>query len=357
MPHTFVPRVVFWELTSGCNLHCIHCRASAQPGRSPFELETTAAFHVIDDLASFAKPVLILTGGEPLYRPDFFDIATHAREAGLPVAVATNGTLVDDEVARRIAGLGVHRVSISIDGASAATHDSFRGLPGAFAAAMDGIEALKRAGVPVQINTTIARHNVNELPKIVQLALDIGAVAMHLFMLVPVGCGLEVADEQMLPAAEYEHWLNWFYDRAQEVPIELRATCAPHFSRIVRQRSRLAQRPVPAGPGGLARGCLAGTSVFFISHLGKVYPCGYLPVEAGDVRKKSLAEIWYDSPVFQRLRDPDQLGGKCGVCEYKNTCGGCRARAFAATGDFMAEEPYCTYQPGSFSLDRAAGDQ
>jgi len=357
MTHTYVPRVVFWELTSGCNLRCIHCRASAQPGRSPFELETTAAFRVVDDLAAFARPVLILTGGEPLYRPDFFDIARHAREAGLPVAVATNGTLVDDDVARRLADLRVHRVSVSIDGASAATHDSFRGLPGAFEAAMDGIAALKRAGVPVQINTTIARHNVEELPDIVNLAVDIGAVAMHLFMLVPVGCGLEVADEQMLPAEEYEKWLGWFYERSQEVPIELRATCAPHFSRIVRQRSRLEQKPVPAGPGGLARGCLAGTGVFFISHLGKVYPCGYLPVEAGDVRRQSLAQIWQDSPVFARLRNPDELGGKCGACEYKNTCSGCRARAFAATGDFMAEEPYCIYQPGSFSLKAASGGQ
>ncbi|MCL5046228.1 MAG: heme b synthase [Actinobacteria bacterium] len=341
-------RLVFWELTSGCNLHCIHCRATAQPGRAPNELSTDEAKALVDDIASFANPILVLTGGEPLYRPDFFEIASYASAKGLRVAMATNATLVDEEIAKKIVEAGIQRVSISIDGSNAKTHDSFRGLPGSFDLALEGFDHLKRLGMSIQFNTTIARHNVDEIEDILTLAVRKGADALHIFMLVPVGCGLQIADSQMLPAEEYERVLNWFYDNARKAKIEFKPTCAPHYFRIMRQRARqegIEITPQTHGMNAMTKGCLAGSAVCFVSHLGQVQPCGYLPVAAGNVRQRPFHEIWEDSEVFAKLRDPGLLGGKCGACEYKMVCEGCRARAFAETGDYLAEEPYCIYVP------------
>lgn len=343
-------RLIFWELTSGCNLRCVHCRATAQPERAPNELTTPEAFRIVDELAGLGRPIVILTGGEPLYRPDVLDIASRASRAGLHVALATNGTLVDDSLAKNIREAGVERVSISIDGGRRQTHDSFRGIPGAFDKALAGFRRLKKLGISMQLNTTVSKHNVDELEDIFALAREEGADALHLFMLVPVGCGLEIADAQMLPAERYEEVLNWLYEKARDYAgkLEFKATCAPHYYRIVRQRAKQDGRlPATSGHGmsAMTKGCLAGSGVMFLSHEGKVQPCGYLPVEAGNVRRQPLGEIWAKSPVFAKLRDPELLTGKCGRCEYKKVCAGCRARAFAATGDYLAEEPYCVYEP------------
>jgi radical SAM protein with 4Fe4S-binding SPASM domain len=312
-------------------------------------------------------------------------LASYARECGLRVALATNGTLVNKHVARKIVDAGVRRVSISLDGADAATHDAFRGIPGAFEGALAGLRNLKELGMSVQINMTIARHNAHQLPAVLEMVRGLGADALHTFLLVPVGCGVGIAAEQMVPAAEYERILNWFYDRAQEGGIELKATCAPHYFRVARQRRAAERRagslPVPlSGSNGQAigptemtmpgstgiglhphaghpgaghpdgmqaatKGCLAGTGVCFISHQGEVFPCGYLPVLAGNLNQQSFAEIWENAPVFEQLRDTGNLKGKCGYCEFRNICMGCRARAFAATGDYLDEEPFCVYQP------------
>jgi len=378
------PRLIFWEVTKGCNLRCIHCRATATELSSPLDLPTAQALNLIEQVSQYAQPILVLSGGEPLFRADIFELARLATERGLRVALATNGTLVTKEVARRIVDAGVRRVSISLDGANAATHDAFRGIPGAFYAALKGFRNLQELGMSLQINMTIARHNAHELPAVLELAKSMGADALHTFLLVPVGCGVDIAAEQMVPAAEYEQILNWFYDRSQEGEIELKATCAPHYFRVMRQR-RAAQRrassaslprpdtgaigptdiPLPGSTGmalhphtaraaaeghpegmhAVTKGCLAGTGVCFISHQGEVYPCGYLPVLAGDLRQQSFAEIWENSAVFQQLRDTENLKGKCGRCEFRNICMGCRARAFAATGDFLGEEPFCIYEP------------
>lgn len=357
-------RLIFWELTSGCNLRCVHCRATAQPGRAPDELTTDEAFRVIDELAGMGRPIVVLTGGEPLYRPDVLDIARYASHSGLHVALATNGTLVDEGMAESIAAAGIERVSISIDGGRRETHDSFRGIPGAFDAALAGFRRLKARGVGLQFNTTVSKHNVEELEDIFVLARKEGANALHLFMLVPVGCGLQIADAQMLPAERYEEVLNWLYEKARDHAgaLEFKATCAPHYYRIVRQRAKQdGWLPQVAGHGqehgqghadghghgmsAMTKGCLAGTGVMFLSHQGKVQPCGYLPVEAGDVHRQSLRDIWATSEVFARLRDERLLLGKCGRCEYKRVCAGCRARAFAATGEYLDEEPYCVYEP------------
>ncbi len=389
-PQNHKPRLIFWEVTKGCNLRCIHCRATATELSSPNDLPTTKALNLIEQVSQYALPILVLSGGEPLFRHDIFDLARYAAQRGMRVALATNGTLVSKEIARKIVDSGVRRVSISLDGANAATHDAFRGIPGAFDEALRGFRNLKELGMSLQINMTIARHNAHQLPQVLELAKSIGADALHTFLLVPVGCGVDIAAEQMVPADEYERILNWFYDRSQEGGIELKATCAPHYFRVVRQRRAAERRAAPATPAGsgepraaeearsigptdmmmpgstgivihphggrnggshphemsaMTKGCLAGTGVCFISHEGEVFPCGYLPVLAGDLRRQSFQEIWENSLVFEQLRDTGNLKGKCGCCEFRNICMGCRARAFAATGDFLDEEPFCVYEP------------
>jgi heme b synthase len=359
-------RLIFWETTKACNLRCRHCRAVPQASLGPGELTTAQAYGVIDRIAETSRPVMILSGGEPLYRPDVFSLGEYGCSKGFRMALATNGTLVDRDIARQIARAGFSRVAVSLDGALAETHDRFRGLPGSHARARRGLQLLREQGVSIQINSTIARHNVAELPELLRLALSIGADALHLFMLVPVGCGLEIADREMLPADEYERVLHWFYDESKTCDIDLKATCAPHYFRIRAQRilderrtgdrstpfvahgTRLKAAPDPAGGRPLStmtRGCLAGVSVCFVSNVGDVYPCGYLPVNAGNVLRQPFGDIWREAGVFRRLRDPDAFEGKCGVCRYTAICGGCRARAFAKDGNFMGEEPFCTYDP------------
>ena len=237
----FKPRLIFWEVTKGCNLRCIHCRATATELSSPSDLPTAKALDIIDQIAAHSNPILVLSGGEPLYRSDIFQLAKYANDKGLRVALATNGTLVTKEVARMIVDSGVKRVSISLDGADALTHDSFRGIPGAFEAALHGFRNLKDVGMSVQINMTIARHNADQLPRVLEMCKTIGADALHTFLLVPVGCGVDIANDQMVPPEEYEAMLNWFYDQSLEGGIELKATCAPHYFRVVRQR-RVADR-------------------------------------------------------------------------------------------------------------------
>ncbi len=356
---TYRPRLIFWELTTGCNLRCIHCRASATELMSPDDLSYQESCEVIDQIAEYAPFILVLSGGEPLWRKDVFDLAERARSKGIRVALATNGTLVDEAMADRIVGAGIRRVAISLDGADAATHDSFRGMPGAFEAAIAGFRRLRARGMSMQINTTVSRHNERQLPEILDLALGLGADAFHIFLLVPVGCGLTIKDEQMVSAQHYEDILNWYYDRSLEGRIELKATCAPHYFRVVRQRRAEARRAglevpeLPAHGGGrpphemhaMTRGCLAGSAVCFVSHRGDVYPCGYLPVSAGSVRKTAFHDIWEQAEVFTNLRDPELLEGKCGVCEFKQVCLGCRARAFGITHNYLAEEPFCIYEP------------
>ncbi len=365
------PRLIFWESTAGCNLACIHCRRITVADQlMPQDLSTAEACDLIDQIAAFGRPIFVLSGGEPLFRPDIYDIARHATNAGLIVALATNGTLINADVARKIQESGVRRVSVSFDGADAPTHDLFRG-PGAFDAAMRGIGHLRDVGLPFQINTTVARHNAHQMPATLALAKGIGAVALHLFLLVPVGCGVEIAPDQQILPDEYERVLNWLYDAEMAGGIELKATCAPHYFRIVRQRQAeerrngvVRERPssihrqqhggnshTGGHPGGqhamnaMTKGCLAGTGVTFISHRGEVFPCGYLPVEAGHIRRQGFQDIWENSPLFADLRDVALLDGKCGICEFKKLCSGCRARAYGMSGDYLAEEPFCTYEP------------
>jgi radical SAM protein with 4Fe4S-binding SPASM domain len=351
-------RLVFWELTARCNLKCCHCRAEARDGFVAGELTTREILAVARDIRKAGDPIMILTGGEPLVRKDFFDIAGACVGMFSRVALATNGTLVDDATARRIVETGIQRVSVSLDGARASTHDAFRGVQGSFEATVRGYDALARAGASLQVNATVARHNIGEVGDLLDFVLARKAAAFHVFALVPVGCGARISDEARLASAQMEDFLRWLFAKSIELRdrIHIKATCAPQYYRIMREVSR-EQGPARPGPGhgpghgggtgmqAMTRGCLAGSAVCFISRTGDVQPCGYLPVCVGNVRQQPFGDIWRNSEVFAALRDPGQLKGKCGSCGYRVVCEGCRARAFAATSDFMTEDPDCSYVP------------
>lgn len=341
-------RLLFWETTLACNLKCVHCRASAMATRRPEELTTSQSLKLLSDIASFAKPVVVLSGGEPLERSDIFEIASAGAGLGLKMALATNGTTLDTASATALKECGVQRVSISLDGAEAQTHDAFRGVSGAFEAALNGIRACASAGLAFQINTTVARHNLDQLSRILDLAVSVGASALHLFLIVPTGCGRDMSESEMITPEQYEDVLNWIYDASKSSPINLKATCAPHYFRVMRQRAKaegVQITPQTHGMEAMTKGCLAGSAVCFVSYKGDVYPCGYFPVSAGNILQTPLEQIWKESELFNSLRDSACLAGKCGACEYARVCGGCRARAYATTGDYRDEEPYCAYVP------------
>lgn len=340
-------RMIAWEITRQCNLSCVHCRASAQKGPYLNELTTDECLGLLDNIVSFSTPVVILTGGEPLLRRDIFQIARHGTEKGLRLVMAVNGTLVDENMARKMQDAGIQRISVSIDGATAETHDRFRQVSGAFEGALRGMRSAKKVGLEFQINTTITRQNSNELPDILDLAIDLGAAAHHVFLLVPTGRGKDLSDQQVT-AQEYEEILTWLYDQMERSPLHLKATCAPQFYRILRQKAREDGKSVTYQNFGLdatTRGCLGGVSFCFISNVGQVQPCGFLELNCGNVRESTLERIWTNSPIFRDLRDFNNYRGRCGRCEYRKVCGGCRARAYEMSGDFLEEEPYCAYEP------------
>jgi heme b synthase len=345
-------QLVAWELTRNCNLFCEHCRGSSGHIQYQDELTTEECHCLIGQILEVGKPIIILTGGEPLLRDDIVEIGRYAVDKGLTVVIGTNGTLITTDMAASLKKIPISRIGISLDFPHAELQDRFRGQDGAFAAAMDGIANARDAGIEVQINSTITSLNVAMLDELINLALDMGAVAFHPFLLVPTGRGRGLKPVE-LSAEQYEATLNWIYDRQQELGDSLffKPTDAPQYMRIVKQRQKTDKVAEGSRPGGghsagtITRGCLAGTGFAFISHQGKAKGCGYLDVVAGDVRQQSFAEIWADSPLFRDLRNLANLKGKCGVCEYKRVCGGCRARAYEATGDYLEAEPYCIHVP------------
>jgi len=345
------PRIIAWELTRACNLRCVHCRAAATPARSDAELSTAECAGLVDEIAALATPMIILTGGEPLLRPDLFEIAGHGTRRGLRMALATNGALLTDDAAARARDAGIRRISISLDGSSPALHERIRGVRGAFEGAVNGARAARHAGVPFQINSTASRVNYADLPALADRAERLGAAAFHLFLLVPTGRGRDLR-EQAISAAQCEDMLVWFETERQKRRIEMRATCAPHYVRIRAQLTgRGAGEHRPRGrasghaPPGNGSGCMAGRSFCFISHDGRLQPCGYLDLDCGSARDKGFWAAWETSEILRSLRDIGRITGKCGRCEFLSTCGGCRARAKAATGNYLGSEPLCAYQP------------
>jgi len=340
-------RLVAWETTRNCNLACIHCRASATTGPHSGELDTQEAFRLLDQIIDVGKPIVILTGGEPLLRDDIYDIAAYGSQKGLRMVMAPNGTLITEDVAQKLMDAGIKRISVSLDGATPEKHDSFRMVKGAFEGAIQGMKIAHKVGLEFQVNTTITKANLDQISKIQELAIKLGAVAHHIFLLVPTGRGKYIVEGE-IDAIEYEQTLNWFYDQRDKTSLELKATCAPHYYRILRQRAKAEGKSVTFKTHGLdavTRGCLGGIGFCFVSHRGNVQPCGFLTRNCGNVRQRSFSDIWKNSEVFAALRDYDKLQGKCGHCEFKRVCGGCRARAYEATGDMLAEEPLCSYLP------------
>jgi heme b synthase len=323
-------RMVAWEVTRSCNLACVHCRASSVCGPYAGELTTDEGKKLLDDIASFSNPVIILTGGEPLLRPDIYELAAYGDHKGLRMVLATNATLVTGEIAGKMLDAGIKRVSVSIDGLDAESHDRFRGVPGAF----DG---------------SITQANLAQIEGILDLTIRLGAAAHHIFLLVPTGRGKDLADQEITPG-DYEKTLHWFYEKSRTCPIQLKATCAPHYYRILHQGKKEASAPSTAEGHGhpfhtMTRGCMGGSSFCFISHTGQIQPCGYLELDCGQVKEKMFADIWKNSEIFKNLRDLQKLQGKCGRCEFIRVCGGCRARAYETTGNYLAEEPFCIYEP------------
>lgn len=358
-------QLIAWEITRSCNLFCAHCRASAAYGPYRGELSTGEALQLIDQIVEVGKPILILSGGEPLLRHDFFQIAEYAVSKGLRVVIGTNGTLLTENIAARLKEIPISRIGVSLDFPVPELQDKFRRKAGAFEAAIAGIVNARQTNIKVQINSTITRLNAPYLNDLVNLALRVGAIAFHPFLLVPTGRGKGLQSVQLLPE-EYERILNWFNDKQIELAdkIFFKPTCAPQYLRIVRQRSRKGkpQGAVPtekpeltgihSGGHSLTRGCLAGIGFCFISHRGRVQGCGYFDVEAGNIKKESFNKIWSDSPLFLELRDLSNIKGKCGICRYKKVCGGCRARAYEVSGDYLESEPYCFYEPKILSKDK-----
>ena len=332
--------VISWNVTKRCGLRCAHCYldASYLSGDQTDELSTGEALRLIDQIAEVSpQACLILTGGEPLLRPDIFEIASHADAQGFMVVMGSGGNLIDDAVAGKLVASGVKGVGISIDSLNSEAHDRFRGVPGAFEQTLKGIEALKRAGMDFQIQTTVSTANVEEVPRLIEFAHDLGATAFNLFFLVCTGRGEEMTD---ISPEQYEKTLQYLYGVHGKYPdMMVRAKCAPHFKRVAYQAD-------PESPllKGYVGGCRAGTNYCRISPEGEVTPCPYMSPSAGNVKKTSFAEIWINSPLFAGLRSP-QYNGKCEDCEFKLLCGGCRARALAKSGDAMGEDFWCVYQP------------
>ena len=348
----FIPRLVSWNTTFHCNLQCPHCYLDAGKREKKVELTTAEGKLLIDQISEISKPLLIFSGGEPLLRKDIFELAQYATERGLKAALGTNGTLISDPVAERLKSCGVKAVAISIDSSLPALHDGFRGMKGSWQRAMNGIEACIRCGIDVQVNTTVTHQNYDEIDKISALAENSGARSFHLFFLVPTGRGMNIED---ISADMYEHLIEGVLDRITTTPtsMKIRPVCAPQFLRIASQKGMDLKQ--------WGRGCIAGLTYCRIYPDGEVTPCPYLPITLGNVKKTSFKDIWFQAPLFKTLRDRDNLEGKCGRCEYREICGGCRARAYGLTGpmnvcgglhqpnklqgEYLAEEPWCTYQP------------
>lgn len=348
------PYIVIWEVTQACDLACVHCRACAQPARNPLELSTEEGKHLIDQIAEMQVRVFVLTGGDPIKRPDLFELIEHANRAGVRVSLTPSATpLLTREVVHRLKRAGLARSAVSLDGSHKEVHDAFRGMAGSFDRTMQAIEWANEVGLPVQINTTFSRRNVDDFEHIAALIESKKIALWSVFFLVPMGRG-KLND--LLSADEFEVLFSKLYELSRRVPFHIKTTEAQHYRRYLLQQQTADRRSGKAGSaaqsrkvedtiGRAPRGLNDGKGFVFISHIGQVFPSGFLPLAGGNVRCEPLSRIYRESPLFRQLRDPDQLKGKCGVCEFRHVCGGSRARSFAVTGDPLAEEPCCSYAP------------
>ncbi len=339
-----LPYVIAWESTKACKFACLHCRAEAQTQSDPRELTTEEAKDLISQIAG-EKRLFIITGGDPLLREDIFQIIEYANDLGLRVALALSGSKVNQESAEKMKKSGVAHISFSLDGSNSEIHDAFRGIIGAYNRTMKNISHIKKVELPFNILTTVTKYNYTDIWKIQTLVEKLGVSMWDLFMLVPTGRG---KIEMEITPLEYEKLMKEFYVRSQNTKIPIKMTCAPQYQRVMKQNKK--KPHIKSNQHKMIQhGCMAGNGYCFISHKGDICGCGFLPVSAGNIKTNSLEEIYNKSILFNELRNKGLLKGKCGICEFKVVCGGCRARAYAIHKDHMAEEDYCIYTPASRS--------
>jgi radical SAM protein len=349
-PHPFDdrPLLAIWELTQACDLACLHCRACASPDRDPRELTTDEGKRLLSAVAAMGTSLMVLTGGDPAKRADLVELIEHGAKQDLVMTVTPSGTpLVTRDLLRAMKDAGMQRLAISVDGPSAATHDDFRRVQGSFANTMRILEDAAALGIERQINTTLGAHNLRAMEEMAELVAKAGAVLWSVFVVVPVG---RAPSSLLLSATTLERSLEEFATIAARVWFDVKTTAAPHFRRVqLERRSKRSVgllRDVDAhgqikGP----RGINDGAGFVFVSHQGDIYPSGFLPITAGNVRGDDIARVYRESPIFKQLRDDTALRGKCAVCPFRRVCGGSRARAFAMTGDAMQSDPLCAYIP------------
>jgi len=364
------PFLVIWETTQACDLACLHCRAEAIPNRNPFELSTEEAQGMMDAVRRFGRPLFVLTGGDPLKRPDTEELVGYGTSIGLRVAMTPSGTpLMTPAVLRRLQRAGLARLAVSLDGSTAEIHDRFRGVDGSFAWTLAMLEEARGLGLSTQVNTTVSRFNLDDFDEMAALVTELGIALWSVFFLVPTG---RARPEDLASAEAFEIVFNRMYDLSGTVPFDIKSTAGPQYRRVILQRQVQERRsgtreeapePLTAGVGfslpdgvGRARGVNDGDGFLFVSHTGEIYPSGFLPVSAGNVRTVDLVDVYRNSPLFRQLRDRSLLRGKCGVCEYRDVCGGSRARAYALTGDYLESEPYCTHVPARYRRMVEAGE-
>jgi AdoMet-dependent heme synthase len=340
---SLAPNVIAWESTRACNFACVHCRAQAQKLPDPNQLTTQEALNLVDQIADLCKPVLIISGGDPLKRKDIFQIASYASSIGIRVVMSPSGSDITPHVIEKMKISGVKMISISLDGSTSEIHDNFRKVPGAFELALKNMSYARQGGLAFRVNTTVTQHNLDDLSNILKLVTQMGAKEWDVFMLVPTGRGkvnMEISPKQ------YEETLQFIYNVSQTSSIPVKMTCAPQFMRIIKQKEQKdSAKSTPIGRHANGRGCMAGNGFCFVSHSGEIFGCGFLPISAGNIRQQNFKQIYQQSPLFLELRNQGLLKGKCGKCRYKTICGGCRARALSVHKSHLEEEPYCIYKP------------
>jgi len=341
------PMLVIWEVTQACDLACVHCRASAQSERSPAELSTEQGYRLLDEIRSFGEPLMVFTGGDPLKRPDLYDLIRYSVKIGLRTNVTPSATpLLTAEAIEGFQAAGIARMAISLDGPDAATHDEFRGIPGTFDRAMFALRHARDIGLDTQLQTTVTRRNMGRLAEVAEIAKEVRTRMWSLFFLIVTGRAEEGDD---LLAPEYEQVFEFMYELSKTAPFGVKTTEAMHYRRYVAQRIKaehgVTENPNAKGVAWRTAGVSDGKGFVFVSHTGEIFPSGFFPVSGGNVLDDSLTDVYRNSDLFLTLRDTSQRHGKCGICEYRNICGGSRSRAYALTGDFLAEDPRCVYQP------------
>jgi AdoMet-dependent heme synthase len=364
------PFLVIWETTQACDLACRHCRAEAQPLRHPLELSTAEARQLLDDVRRFGPIIFVFSGGDALKRPDILELVEHGARIGLRMAITPATTpLATREALQGLKDAGLSRLAVSLDGSHPGIHDAFRRVDGSFDHGIRILRTAREIGLSTQVNTVVARHNLEDFPALIALMAELGIVFWEVFFLIPMG---RARPEDVASAAEFEEVFGRLYELSETAPFDIKATAAPHYNRVVLQRKSAARRAGERTESsdvltdgsihslkdgiGRARGVNDGDGFLFVSHTGEIFPSGFLPVSAGNVRRDDLVEVYRGSPLFQSLRDRSRIKGKCAVCEYLPVCGGSRARAFAVTGDYLEAEPFCAHVPARYARLVAAGE-